>query len=71
MKTNEQIQTRILELEEELEYVKEWHENEMNKFIQSKMDQDVNYNREDLEMALHKVIEVQTKIDMLKWVLKK
>jgi hypothetical protein len=70
MKTKEQIQTRILELEEELEYAKEWHENEMVEFVQNRIDQGNNYNVEDLEMALHKVIEVQTKIDMLKWVLK-
>jgi hypothetical protein len=70
MKTKEQIQTRILELEEELEYAKEWHENEMVEFVQNRIDQGNNSNVEDLEMALHKVIEVQTKIDMLKWVLK-
>ena len=40
MRTNEQIQTRILELEEELEYVKEWHENEMNKFSEDDDDRD-------------------------------
>ena len=70
MKTEDKIKARILELEEELEYVKEWHENEMDEFIQSKINQDASYNREDLEMALHKVIEIQSKIDMLKWVLK-
>ena len=70
MKTEDKIEARILELEEELEYVKEWHENEMEEFIQSKINQDTSYNREDLEMALHKVIEIQSKIDMLKWVLK-
>ena len=70
MKTEDKIKARILELEEELEYVKEWHENEMEEFIQSKINQDTSYNREDLEMALHKVIEIQSKIDMLKWVLK-
>ena len=70
MKTEDKIEARILELEEELEYVKEWHENEMEEFIQSKINQDASYNREDLEMALHKVIEIQSKIDMLKWVLK-
>ena len=70
MKTEDKIEAHILELEEELEYVKEWHENEMEEFIQSKMNQDASYNREDLEMALHKVIEIQSKIDMLKWVLK-
>ena len=70
MKTEDKIEARILELEEELEYVKEWHENEMDEFIQSKINQDTSYNREDLEMALHKVIEIQSKIDMLKWVLK-
>ena len=70
MKTEDKIKARILELEEELEYVKEWHENEMEEFIQSKINQDASYNREDLEMALHKVIEIQSKIDMLKWVLK-
>jgi len=70
MKTEDKIEARIQELEEELEYVKEWHENEMDEFIQSKINQDASYNREDLEMALHKVIEIQSKIDMLKWVLK-
>ena len=70
MKTEDKIEARIQELEEELEYVKEWHENEMEEFIQSKINQDASYNIEDLEMALHKVIEIQSKIDMLKWVLK-